>query len=396
MIMKTTTTRRQFLRMSAGLSLAAALRPRPALAQTAQPRVQSNHITYLGFFSVPEGPPSSPFSYGGMGLAMGADGASLYYGGHVFNQTIGRISIPSIGGTATIIQNPTSISGSTGGQNETQIAGALVWNNRLIVTKRNKYSTGDFKPVTAGSLSISGFGPMQSVAGATGWYVSGYMGIIPPEWRTLLGGPCFIGNGVMSINSVCTNGPSFYSFNPDSVNAGTSIPATPLMYYPLSNPLSNPSTTNSLFSRSNYYNAGMAFPAGSRSILFFHRQGYGSPTYKKDDGCGGSSGEGAAPYRRQVTAFDANDLLAVKNGTKQPYQVQPYAYWTLPGPSSSCATFSGYVDGGYCLTFDQATRRIYGVLDQAETRRVHVWQLADLGGSPPPAPPTPPSGLRVL
>jgi hypothetical protein len=122
-------------------------------------------------------------------------------------------------------------------------------------------------------------------------------------------------------------------------------------------------------------------------VLFVHRQGYGNPTYKLDDGCSGIGGEGSAPYRRQVTAFDANDLLAVKRGTKQPYQVQPYAFWTLPGPSSSCATFSGYTDGGYCLAYDHATRRIYAVLDQGEQPGVHVWQVA--AGSPTPAPSAP-------
>ena len=387
------TSRRQFLKATAGLTVAASLPSRWADAQTTLPLVQASHMAYLGFFNVPEGSTSNPFSYGGMALAMGADGASLYYGGHVFNQAIGRISIPAVGGTASVIQNPVAIPGSTGGQNETQVAGALVWNNRLIVTKRNKYTTSDFRPLTAGSLNIGGFSPMQAVAGATGWFVSGYMGIIPPEWRSLLGGPCFIGNGVMSINSSCSNGPSFYAFNPDNVG-GTTVPAVALMNYPLSNPLADPNVANNYFSRSNYYNAGIVFPAGTRSILFIHRQGYGRPTYKTDDGCGGINGEGAAPYRRQVTAFDANELVAVRNGSKQPYEVRPYAYWTLPGPATSCSTFSGYADGGYCLTFDQATRRIYAVLDQGETRRVHVWQLS-VGGTTLTAPQAP-SNVRIV
>lgn len=388
-------TRREFLRTTAGMSLLAALPSRLAYAQTSLPLVRASDMAYLGYFSVPEGPSSNPFSYGGMALAMGADGNSLYYGGHVYNQAVGRISIPSVGGTASIIQNPTAVPGSTGGENETQVAGALAWNNRLLVTKRNKYTTTDFRPVTAGNLNVSGFSAMQSVGGATGWFVSGYMGVIPPEWRALLGGPCFIGNSVMSINSACSNGPSFYAFNPDNVGGSGSIPATALMNYPLSNPLANPNVANDYFSRSDYYNAGIVFPAGTRSLLFIHRHGYGSPTYKKDDGgCGGINGEGGAPYRRQVTAFDANDLLAVKNGSMRPYDVRPYAWWTLPGPASSCGTLSGYTDGGYSLTFDPATRRIYAVLDQGETRRVHVWQLS--GGGSSTSAPGPASNVRVI
>jgi hypothetical protein len=197
----------------------------------------------------------------------------------------------------------------------------------------------------------------------------------------------------MSINSACSNGPSLYAFNPDNVG-GASVPVTPLMIFPLSNPLANPSTPNNYFSRADYYNAGIVFPGGTRSVLFIHRHGYGNPTYKTDDGCGGKDGEGAAPYRRQVTAFDANELVAVRNGTKAPYQVRPYAWWTLPGPTSSCSTFSGYRDGGYCLAFDQATRRMYAVLDQGETRRVHVWQLSV--GQSTFSPPGAPANVRIV
>jgi len=363
---------------------------------TTQPRLQVGDITYLGFFNVPrpgQGSAANSFDYGGMGLALGADGASLYYGGHVYNQSLGRVSIPSgFGGTATLIQAPVSIPGDVG-TGTTELAGALVWNNRLIVTKRIPYDNfGSGSTHAVGNLNISGFSSFYRMANLnSAQFANGYMGVIPPEWRPRLGGPAFAGNGVMSINSLCTNGPSFFVFNPDDVGVVTSIPSVPLMYYPLSNPLANPNAANDLFSRSDRYNAGIVFPSGTRSVLFIHRHGYGNPTYKLDDGCGGISGEGGAPYRRQVTAFDANDLLAVKNGTKQPYQVQPYAFWTLPGPSESCAPFGGYANGSYCLAYDQATRRIYAVLDPGEQPRVHVWQVAGGSPSPKPSAPTNPS-----
>lgn len=31
-------------------------------------------------------------------------------------------------------------------------------------------------------------------------------------------------------------------------------------------------------------------------------------------------------------AYDANDLLAVKHGSKTPYEIRPYATWTFPLP----------------------------------------------------------------
>ncbi len=202
------------------------------------------------------------------------------------------------------------------------------------------------------------------------------MGHIPPEWQALLGGPAFTGNGVMSINSQCSNGPSFYAFNPDDVGVTSPIPSIPLMYFPLSNPLADPDIANDLFSRADQNNAGIVFPSGTRSVLFFHRHGYGSPTYKVDDGCGGDGGEGAKPYRRQITAFDANDLLAVRNGTRQPYDIQPYAWWVVPGPSDNCGrfTYSG-------LAYDPGSRRIFSALSYSESPEIHVWQVADYPAS---------------
>ena len=387
-------TRRDFLQMTAGLAIGAALRPRSVFAQTSLPRLQASDVTYLGFFSVPQGS-GATFAWGGMGLAMGPDGNSLYYGGNVQQEALGRISIPAIGGTASIITQPTSVPGNTGGQNATEVAGALVWNNRLIVTKRNKYTTSGFTPLTVGNTNISGFsGSMSSIQGADGHFVSGYMGVIPPEWRSAFGAPCFIGNGVMSIVSQCTNGPSFYAFNPDDVGVVNPVPAKMCLGYPFGHEIANPNSANQTFSRADYDNA-MVFPDGTRTVLWIHRHGYGNPTYKQDDGCQGSAGEGAAPYRRQVDAFDVNDLLAVRNGTMQPYAVRPYAWWVLSGPATSCGRLSGYVDGGYCFTWDAATRRMYGVLDQGDTPRVHVWQIA--GGSvSTPTTPAAPSNVRVI
>jgi hypothetical protein len=153
--------------------------------------------------------------------------------------------------------------------------------------------------------------------------------------------------------------------------------------------LANPGVANDLFSRADQQNAGIVFPSGTRSVLFWSRHGYGSPTYKQDDGCGGSSGEGARPYRRQITAFDANDLLAVKNGTKQPTDIQPYAWWTVPGPTDSCAEFrySG-------LAYDPNTRRVYAAFSYGESPRIHVWQVAESSSSDAVAPAAP-RGLSV-
>jgi hypothetical protein len=375
-----------------------------AVDPTQQPLLKSSDITYVGSFLLPRpgtGESINSFDYGGMGLAVSEDGKSLYVGGHIYNQSLGRVVIPDpVGGTANLIQAPVKIPGSIGGScgAAEELSGALVYNGRLIVQKRCYYDLegGVGSTHAAGNLNISGFSSFKRLSNLSyKQYANGYMGLIPHEWQPILGGPAFTGNSVMSINSQCSNGPSFYVFNPNHIGVLSPIPNIPLMYFPYPNGmLANPDIPNELFSRADQYNAGIVFPSGTRSILFFSRHGYGEPTYKKDDGgCGGDSGEGAAPYRRQITAFDANDLLAVKNGKKMPYEIKPYAWWAVPGPADRCSkfTYSG-------LAYDPISRRIYGALSYDGSPEIHVWQVSG-ASAPPSAPnqsPSPPFNLKVV
>jgi hypothetical protein len=387
--------RRNFVKLAAygTVGLAGLSRASNLLAALPTKRLQAGDMSYLGYFTVPQGT-GATFSYGGMGLAMGPDGQSLYYGGHVYEESLGRISIPALNGTASIITQPTNIPGSVGGENVQELAGALFWNGRLLVTKRKRYSTLTYSGVVAvGGQNITGFSAFQPTQGVEGHFISGYMGVIPPEWRTAFGGPCFIGNGSMSIRGMCTNGPSFYVFNPDDVGRVSSVPVTHCQSYPLAHPLADPSVANDIWAASDP-SGSYVFPDGTATMLYINRHGYGKPTYKSDT-CGDTSGgDGNSPYRRQVTAFDVNDLLAVKNGQKNGYDVKPYAWWTLPGPTSACGELGGYANGSYCFTFDPATRRLYGVMDRGENRRVHVWSISGSTATTMPAP-TAPTNLRI-
>lgn len=360
---------------------------------TTQPLLHNSDITYLGSFYLPRpatGETMGSFDYGGTSLAVSEDGSTLYVGGHVYNSSLGRVAIPDqMGGTATLIEAPVHIPGSVGdNSNSTELAGALAYNGRLIIQKRIAYDNSGSGPTHAvGNLSISGFSSFVRLANLnSAQFGNGYMGLIPPEWRGLLGGPAFAGNSSMSIITKCSNGPSFYVFDPNDVGVITPIPSEPLMYFTFSHPLAE-DVANDIWIRADQQNAGIVFPSGTRSVLFFSRHGYGPRTYKVDDGgCGGIHGEGAAPYRRQVTAFDANDLLAVKNGTKNPYDVRPYEWWTLSGPQSTCADFrySG-------LAYDPISRRIFAAFEYGTRPEIHVWQV---GGTPSNELPRP-ENLRI-
>ena len=57
-------------------------------------------------------------------------------------------------------------------------------------------------------------------------------------------------------------------------------------------------------------------------------------------------------YATQIWAYNANDLAAVKNGTMQPWQVQPYDVWNPTFPNTSNTSIGG-------VAYDPSTGRLY-------------------------------------
>jgi hypothetical protein len=117
----------------------------------------------------------------------------------------------------------------------------------------------------------------------------------------------------------------------------------------------------------------MVFPVGARTLLYFGRQGTGKVCYGDStsdpslDGVTDSSGHTycydpvspykgyhAYPYRYQIWAYDVLDLLAVKNGTKNPWNIQPYATWGLTMPFTNDGTMT--IHG---VAYDSNTQRIF-------------------------------------
>jgi hypothetical protein len=347
---------------------------------TALPLIQSTDMTYLGHITMP-----SNFSQEVRGLAVSPDGTQLYVG--QYPSSIGRVSIPSIGGTATQVQAPTSIPGDIGVCTaDPEIGGIVVHNNRVIVSKRCYYNGAGStagQTHTAGSLSLTGFTSMTRLANITHReQATGYSGPIPPEWQTLLGGPAFTGNSLMSIITTNSVGPSFFVFDPDDVGVTTPIPSDPLMFFPYGTPMYPPYVAGEYLVAADQSNAGIAIPSGFRTAMFVHTHGTGTPCYGSgaqcSDPCGDYSGEHAFPYRRQVTLFDINELLSVKAGTKAYHEVRPYGFFTLPGMSTT--NCGGVYPGG--MAYDDVNRRMYVASeDYWQTRRLHVFGVA---GSPTP------------
>jgi hypothetical protein len=203
--------------------------------------------------------------------------------------------------------------------------------------------------------------------------IGGYMKTIPSEWQAALGGPALTGHCCLTIISASSSGPSISVFDPDDVGVKNPIPGFTLLYYPTGNPLAPNNTQNNLFNLATKM-SGVAFPAGARSVLFFGHQGTGPYCYGEgadcNDPCDGSKGTHAAPYRHQVWAYDAKELLQVKAGNKKPWEIQPYAVWALEGMNNGgCAKMTGAI-------YDPSKGLLYVTENFGDNPAVHVFHIS--------------------
>jgi len=384
----------------------------PVFAQTTAPLLQKQDLVYQGAFRVPQGTSDqTTFDYGGTALGFNPLNNSLFLTGHDWYQLSAEISIPTVVNStninnlsrATLLQ---SFKDPTEGKlaqinpsdaNEAKIGGHLVYNGRLIVTGYSYYDAGgtQSKSHFARPLSLSTTGQVQGpyLVGSDPHYVDGYMTLVPLEWQTLLGGPALTGMCCLSITGVQSNGPSVSVFNPDQIGKVTPVSATRLLGYPISNSLGNYSSQNLYFNGSTLIR-GIVFPTGTRSILFFGKQGIGQWCYGEAAACGDPTntdkGGHAYPYKYQVWAYDANDLQAVKNGTKQQYDVRPYAIWNFNLPFET--DDQHYIGGA---AYDPQTNRIYLLQQSSDgpSPIIHVFKVTVVGSAP--TTPSAPDNLRV-
>jgi hypothetical protein len=344
------------------------------------PRVAPADIRYLGSFDVPpiDGTTwdsQQALTYGGWALGLGKDGKTLYWGCHDWHEKLAEISIPPIGGTASIVRRCTPVPGLPDiDVDQVNLGGTLVWNGRLIVSAYSYYDGNGnaTKSHTGGTLQIDGFTPFQVVGRGVGGRLGGYMGVIPTEWRELLGGPAFTGQCCLAVISRSSLGPALSVFDPDDVGRENPAPATEVLGYTEANPLSRHDSTGEQFNGTTQI-GGAAFIPGTRSLVFFGFQGTGKYCYGTGEECADpddpAKGTHGYPYRRQAWFYDAADLVKVRAGQIKPYDVKPYAIAPLPGDGGKGAR-------GPLTAFDPATRRIYMADGLHEKPRIHVYEIA--------------------
>jgi hypothetical protein len=332
------------------------------------PRIEKEELEYLGAFRLPR---EDDFSFSGYPLAYNRVSNSLFVG--MRNNGIGEVTIPNTLKSENIEALPFAslikksgdpTSGGLSVLPEGGTRGLLVVGDKLLGAASVFYDANNTARVSHFSRSID-LNKKELASLKALWqaeksgFVGGWLTTVPSEWQSLLGGDVLSGNCCMPIVSRTSHGPSAFVWN-SSDSEKSLIPATPLIYYPGDHPtLGNWSGSNSVYGGTTQI-GGMVIPSGTRSLLYFGLNGTGEFCY----GTGGINGEcfdplssdkgqHAYPYNYQVWAYDLNDLLLVKEGRKNPWDIKPYAIWTLelPGPI--------YLSGIGGLAYDSSRDIIY-------------------------------------
>ena len=182
-------------------------------------------------------------------------------------------------------------------------------------------------------------------------------------------------------------------------------PADPV--YPVNDGCHNTST---LFNCSSEVR-GVVFPQGTRSVLFFGRQGLGTICYGEGtsdkalhgqlvdpvnepdvnycfDPADHNKGFHAWPYAHYVWAYDAVDLKRVRDGALAPWDLKPSSVFQLnlplDAPFGDAADAQSRRIGG--AAYDPATGRIFlsQIFDDGRTPVIDVFKVSV--GTPPPPP----------
>jgi len=342
---------------------------------SALPLLSSGGLEYLGGFRVPaETVNGASFAYGGQAVAYDPSTNSLFISNR---NNVAEVSIPTPVNSSDVnampfarllqpFEDPTEGHLRDIYDGDVKMDSLMVYGNRLYGTGYIYFDASNVQRVSHYSRSrqlnqpsFSGWSQVWE-SGKSG-FVAGMMAAVPNEWQEKLGGPAITGQCCIPINWRTSSGPAAFAFDPAQVGQSTAS-ATPLLYYPIDRAtLGSWSDGNSTYGSTTEI-LGVAVIAGTRTVLYFGRNGMGKNCY--GEGTSDSSLDGttapdgslycydptnpyksphAYPYRYQVWAYDLNDLAAVKAGTKQPWEIVPYGVWPLSLPTPELAVRLGGV-----------------------------------------------------
>lgn len=223
-----------------------------------------------------------------------------------------------------------------------------------------------------------------------------YMDNVPTEFQAVIGGPAVIGGCCFSIISRTSLGPALFAFNPEQPGTVTGLVGYPYDHQTLnswgasgSHPEANPTTKM----------GGVSFVEGTNTVLFVGTTGKGDYCYGasecNDPQYPDTKGAHAYPYVHYMWAYDIDDLAAAKAGTKQMWDVLPYAHWELSSLGNVGDEWSALG-----IAFDPAAKLLY-ILKSREGSgsawpQLHVYNVNATGTSATPQAPSAPTALKVV
>jgi hypothetical protein len=371
---------------------------------TTLPVIGAGDLRYVGAFRVPAGNfGGSSFAYGGTAMAYNPVRNSLFMVGHDWQQFVAEVTIPTPVNSSSVDSLPMAtviqpFADATEGRlglvaadvPGVKLGGLMVSGTQLFGTAFVYYDAGGTQTIShfVRSTNLSTASIQGPFAVTSTGAVAGDMVPIPQNWRSQLGGPALTGQCCIPILSRTSFGPSAWAFDPTQLGHVSPVPATPLLFYPQAHPLAIWDQTSSLFNGTTKM-AGMVFPEGSGSLLYFGRQGIGTYCYGYGttqnpppptgadgvaycyDPTGDGKGNHAYPLVYQVWAYKADDLAAVKSGAKQSWELRPYATWQLTFPIT---TWIAQLNG---IAYDPAHQRIWvsQAFGDGDRPVIHVFDL---------------------
>lgn len=345
--------------------------------------VQQSDLTYVGAFKLPrlsdlQYADTSLVYHSGRILVQGHDGKTFYDLEVVAPATGPYAALPE-----AILRMTFADSDLGGSQrpSNTLVRGLLFDGLKLILSVSDFYDALGAQKVshlsrdlTSGTVSAFTFAPVGHTAG----FMTASTGEL---------GPALTGNFGLPIITRESWGPAAFIFDPQDLTK----PAIAVLDYPDA----AHSVAGDWNVKSDVWNGDSKFGGMAmvgRSVLFFGVHGTGPFCYGPDASVAGKwvyvnapcnavphettdKGTHADPYVYRIWAYDANDLIAVKQGKLKPWEPKPYGVWNLTLPYSSGRHRAAW-------TVDPQTNRVFvlqGFSDQDVAQGWPVIHVLHLG-----------------
>ncbi len=369
----------------------------PMLTLAAQPEklplLHLSDMQYEGAFRLPASTyGTSSLNYSQGPVEYNSANHSIFIVGHAHHQNIAEFAIPRIIKSSTLtdlkmasspLQDFTPVlDRATSGNPQAldRIGGMEFIRNgnasQLIINAYEYYDAPGNNTQTTliardsetlATCTIDGYHTFQGGAGHT----SGWISPIPQEWQTTLGGSYITGQSSgIPIISRTSVGPSAFSFDHTNVTGNTvpnPVPTTKLLDFSLAHPLhsdlSNTTRTNDIWTHLSRVVYGFIVP-GTRTYLTIGQSGGHESgvcykcTQNNSNLCGGYCANDAEDYYHYYWLWDINDMVSVKNGNKNSYDIRPYAYGEFPTPFATNSFGGG--------SFDPNSNTLYLTVQKAD------------------------------